>query len=83
MKIVTYEIPFTITRVGSSVKLELDEDNKKEVASEALQDQRISNIPNIAKELADENDKQKTLVKHTLLGKDERSEGKITLKYLV
>lgn len=82
MKIVTYEIPYTINRKGGGIELKLHEDDKKRINEESLRDQEAASIPNIAKELGDFNDKQRNIVKHTLMRNQDEGKGKITLKYL-
>lgn len=82
MKIVSYEIPYTISRKEGGIELKLHEDDKKRVNEEALRDQEAATIPNIAKELGDFNDKQRNIVKHTLMRSQDTGTGKIILKYL-
>lgn len=83
MKIVSYEIPYTLIKKGSNVEMTLDESNKKMVGEESVGDQQATNVPNIAKELGDYNDKQRTLTKSIMLGSQTEAKGTITLKYLV
>lgn len=82
MKIITYEVPYTLTRQDSGIKLVFHEEDKKRVNEEALRDQEASNIPNLAKELGDFNDKQRNILKHTLMKNQDTGKGKILLKYL-
>lgn len=82
MKIVSYEIPYTLSRKDGGIELQLHENDKKRVNEEALRDQEASSIPNIAKELGDFNDKQRNILKHTLMKDQGTGSGKITLKYL-
>lgn len=83
MKIHVYKVPYTLKRVGGEVELNLDEEKKQFVREEPVSSQDYNRVPNIAKELADSNDTQRTLVKGSLLQKEKQSEGFIEMRYLV
>jgi hypothetical protein len=82
MKIKVYEVPVTLKRTASGVEATLHEDKKVFIREESPETSDPNMIPNIAKKLGDANNTQMTLVKGTMLGKEQESTAKVIFKYL-
>lgn len=84
MNIKTFKLKGLAKRTESGdVVLILNEDERKLIHEQRIENSEATRIPSIAKELADHNDAQRTFAKGTLLKSQTEGEVFLELKYLM
>lgn len=85
MKIKSYKVPVTLKRDPQTgrVSMEIFDQNKEAAGEPVDLGEGTNDIVGLSKKLADENEKQKTLIQATLFASENEKETHVIFKYLV
>lgn len=81
MKLVTYKVKCHLTRDGDKVELRTTSD-REVVNTENLEGRSVTELPTIAAQLGEENDRNKAIAKTTLFPNQSEAEVSIELRFL-
>lgn len=81
MIVKVYEVPYKLSKDNGTTVIDINEDEKEFLRNEEVPEGE-NEITKLANRLAQENDKARTIAKHTLLPSEEESTGKLLLKIL-
>lgn len=83
LKEVSYRVPVKLKRQpNGEVEIEFNEEMKTEVSRSSLGSISSGEIPNKSMEFADFNEKQKSVIKNTMLNSESERETHVIFKYL-
>jgi hypothetical protein len=82
MKHLYFKVPYTLKRDGQGVELTLHEEEKVLQREDPIRDQDERQVVNLSAEAGNENDKQMSLAKKTLLANEDETKGHLILHYI-